>query len=130
MRSIRKEILCLCRDQSTLYARRLLLEHFGYSVLATGSITQLQAVLRHACPDMVLLDTTDLALDCQEIAQQVKTVCPRILSVALTGEYGLMNDGSGSIDGFLQIDGPREEWQAGIASLFAQQAANTQAQIS
>jgi len=121
MDSNRKEILCLCRDHTTLYARRMLLEHFGYSVLAIRSLTQMNAVLRHTCPDMLLLDITDPAFNFEEIAKRAKSVCPRMLSVALTPEYGLRNSDSGAIDGFIRLDGPRDEWRIGLQSLFADQ---------
>jgi CheY-like chemotaxis protein len=103
----------------------LLLEHFGYTVLSTSSVAQMHAMLRNECPDMLLLDTNDPALDCEEVAGWAKTMCPGILSVVLTPEYGLAaSRKSGSVDRYLKIDGPREEWQSGIESLFDEQAEN------
>jgi CheY-like chemotaxis protein len=117
-----KEILCLCPDQLTLQVRQMLLEHFGYKVLATGSVGEMHTILRRACPDMLLLDTCDPAVDCHEIADEAKSICPDILSVVLTPDYGWQTNGYGSIDRFLRLDGPREEWLSGIQALFARQS--------
>lgn len=121
MGSDHKEILCLCLDELTLQVRQMLLEHFGYKVLATDSIDEMNVILRHACPDMLLLDTNDPELDCQKIADTAKSICPDILSVVLTPDYGFQGHGLGSIDRFLRLDGPREEWLSGIEALFARQ---------
>lgn len=117
-----KEILCLCEDELTLQVRQMLLEHFGYKVLATDSVRHMQTLLRQKCPDMLLLDTTNPELDCQAITDQAKSICPDILSVVLTAEYGRLNNGHESVDQFLRLDGPREEWLSGIRSLFERQS--------
>jgi hypothetical protein len=121
MGSDQKEILCLCLDELTLQVRQMLLEHFGYKVFATDSVDGMNAILRQACPDMLLLDTNDPELDCQHLADTAKSICPDILSVVLTPDYGLHGNSCGSIDHFLRLDGPREEWLSGIESLFAKQ---------
>ena len=119
MDSSYKEILCLGKDEFTLQVRQMLLEYFGYKVVTAESIGEMQAVLRTGCPDMLLLDTNDPELDCQEIAGQAKSICPDILSVVLTADCGGQTHGYGSIDRFLRLDGPRDEWLSGIQSLFA-----------
>ncbi len=121
MQSKRKEILCLCHDELTLQVRQMLLEHFGYKVLTTDSVGKMHAILRQACPDMVLLDTTDPELDWQELSGKAKSICPDILSVVLTTDYGRLRNGHEAVDRFLRLDGPREEWLSGIQSLFAGQ---------
>lgn len=121
MVSKRKEILCLCQDELTLQVRQMLLEHFGYKVLPTDSVVAMHTILREACPDMLLLDTTDPELDCHEIANQAKAICPDILSVVLTTDYGRLNVHHESVDHFLRLDAPREEWLSGIQALFAKQ---------
>lgn len=98
----------------------MLLEHFGYRVLSIQSAAQMQLMLRKECPDMLLLDNNDPALDCEELAGRAKAICPGILSVVLTPEYGLPRNGGGSIDRYLKLDDPREEWLSGIESLFEQ----------
>ena len=122
MVSKRKEILCLCQDELTLQVRQMLLEHFGYKVLPTDSVGEMNAILRRSCPDMLLLDTTDPDLDCHEIANQAKSICPDILSVVLTSDYGRLNACNESVDRFLRLDAPREEWLSGIQALFAGQS--------
>lgn len=121
MDSIRRAVLCLCEDESTLRIRRMLLEHFGYTVHSTCSVAQMHTVLRSECPDVLLLDTNDPSLDCEEIAGVAKEICPEIFSVVLTPEYGLPAGGSGAIDRYLKLDAPREEWLSGIESLFEAQ---------
>ena len=46
LHSKRKEILCVCHDELTLQVRQMLLEHFGYKVLATNSVGKMHAMLR------------------------------------------------------------------------------------
>jgi CheY-like chemotaxis protein len=118
MDSSPKAVLCLCHDELTLRIRRMLLEHFGYTVLSSRSVTQMHSVLSSECPDMLLLDTSDPSLDCEEVAGAAKELCPGILSVVLTPEYGQPINGTGSIDRYLKLDAPREQWLAGIESLF------------
>jgi CheY-like chemotaxis protein len=95
------------------------LEHFGYKVLTTDSVGKMHAILRQACPDMLLLDTSDPELDWQELSGKAKSICPDILSVVLTADYGRLKNGHEAVDRFLRLDGPREEWLSGIQSLFA-----------
>lgn len=51
-------------------------------------------------------------------SDKAKTICPDILSVVLTTDYGRLNNGHESVDRFLRLDGPREEWMSGIEALF------------
>ena len=71
---------------------------------------------------MLLLDTSDPELDWQELTGNAKAICPDILSVVLTADYGRLNNHHESVDRFLRLDGPREEWLSGIESLFARQS--------
>ena len=112
----------MCQDELTLQVRQMLLEHFGYKVLTTDSVGKMHAILHQACPDMLLLDTSDPELDWQELAVKAKSICPDILSVVLTSDYGRLDSGHETVDGFLRLDGPREDWLSGIQSLFARQA--------
>lgn len=122
MQSKRKEILCVCQDELTLQVRQMLLEHFGYKVLTSDSAGKMHLLLHQACPDMLLLDTSDPELDWQELTDKAKAICPDILSVVLTADYGRLNNAHESVDRFLRLDGPREEWLSGIQSLFARQS--------
>jgi CheY-like chemotaxis protein len=114
-----KEILCVCQDGLTLQVRQMLFEHFGYKVLTSDSIASVHTLLRQSCPDMLLLDTSDPELDWQALTDKAKAICPDILSVVLTSDYGRLHTSHESVDRFLRLDGPREEWLSGIASLFA-----------
>ncbi len=67
---------------------------------------------------MLLLDTSDPEVDWRELTDEAKTVCPDILSVVLTADYGRVNSGHDSVDRFLRLDAPREEWLSGIEALF------------
>lgn len=106
------------QDELTLQVRQMLLEHFGYKVLTTGSVREVHSILRQTCPDMLLLDTSDPEVDWRELTDEAKTVCPDILSVVLTADYGRVNSGHDSVDRFLRLDAPREEWLSGIEALF------------
>lgn len=112
----------MCHDELTLQVRQMLLEHFGYKVLTTDSVGEMHAILQQGCPDMVLLDTSDPELDWQELSAKAKSICPDILSVVLTADYGRLHNGHDSVDRFLRLDGPREEWLSGIQGLFARQS--------
>jgi CheY-like chemotaxis protein len=122
LHSKRKEILCVCHDELTLQVRQMLLEHFGYKVLTTDCAGKMHAILHQACPDMLLLDTSDPELDWQELSGKAKSICPDILSVVLTADYGRLKNEHELVDRFLRLDGPREEWLSGIQSLFAHQS--------
>lgn len=118
MDSSRRAVLCLCEDETTLCIRGMLLERFGYTVHSSRSLAQMHTVLRKQCPDILLLDTNDPSLDCEEVAGIAKEICPGIVSVVLTAEYALPASGNGPIDCYLKLDAPREEWLSGIESLF------------
>ena len=122
MDSNRKAVLCLAQDELTLRVRRMLLEHFGYAVLCTDSVKQMRNLLRDACPDMLLLDTNDPSIDCEQVAGSAKAICPDLVSVVLTPEHGVLKCDGGSVDRYLKIDGPREEWLSEFESLFKQQS--------
>jgi len=112
----------VCQDELTLQVRQMLLEHFGYKVLISDSVGEVHTILRHACPDMLLLDTSDPEVDWQELSDDAKSICPDILSVVLTADYGRLHNGHESVDRFLRLDSPRDEWLSGIRSLFARQS--------
>lgn len=87
METRRKEILCLCYDSNMLRVRRLLLEHFGYVVLATTSPEDARGMVRDRCPDMLLMDNNDSAADFEQLAEQVKDLCPEVITVMLSSFY-------------------------------------------
>ena len=105
----RKAILCLCHDGEILEVRRMLLEHFGYTVLPTTSAEDAKNVARRQCPDLLLMDNCDSEVDYKQVAQQVKKVCPDVIAVLLSPLFRLStNTGdAASIDRLVaQDDGP------------------------
>src|SRR5690348_16501969 len=107
-RPTRKAILCLCHDSDMLEVRRMLLEHFGYTVLPTTSAEDAQDVAKKQCPDLLLMDNCDSTVDYNGVAEQVKKVCPDVIAVLLSPLFRLsVNGDSGSIDRLVaQDDGP------------------------
>lgn len=103
-----KAILCLCHDSTMLQVRRMLLEHFGYVVLPTTSEEDAKDLVETQCPDMVLMDNGDPGVDWQRLAEQVKQICPEVITVVLAPHYGCSNTGSHtSVDRFVaKDDGP------------------------
>jgi CheY-like chemotaxis protein len=117
-----KTILCLCHDEITLQVRRLLLEYFGFRVLATDSAGEIPELIRRRCPDMLLLDDAYPKVDYQLAARQAKNICPSLLAVVLVAGYGFSPSRDGPVDRFLNLDGPRDEWLAQIRSLLRERA--------
>ena len=104
----RKAILCLCHDSDMLEVRRMLLEHFGYTVLPTTSAEDAKSVAAEQCPDLLLMDNCDSTVDYNGVAEQVKEVCPDVIAVLLSPLFRLsVNGDAGSIDRLVaQDDGP------------------------
>src|SRR5579864_6936418 len=107
-RQRRKAILCLCEDSQMLQVRQLLLEHFGYVVLPSSSVEDAKELAERQCPDMLLMDNTDLDMDYEQLATQVKNVCPEVITVMLSPFFRVARNGKlSSIDHFVvKDDGP------------------------
>lgn len=100
-----KAILCLCHDSTMLLIRRMLLEHFGYIVLPTTSAEDAKSMIERQCPDMLLMDNGDPDIDWQRLAEQVKQICPEVITVVLAPAYRCANTGSStSVDRFVAKD--------------------------
>ncbi len=107
MQTHRKAILCLCYDTNMLQVRQMLLEHFGYTVLATSSAEAARRMAEKQCPDMLLIDNSHPGVDFEQLAQQVKGVCPGVITVVLSAFYYMGRNGTGIIDRFVaKDDGP------------------------
>jgi len=90
-----------------LIIRRMLLEHFGYSVLPTTSVEDATNIAREQCPDMLLMDNGDLGTDYAHLAEQVKKICPEVITVVLSPYYRVSSSSAASIDRFVvKDDGP------------------------
>lgn len=83
----RKEILCLCYDSNMLQVRQMLLEHFGYAVVPTTSLENARKIVTDRCPDMLLMDNNDSGVDFEQLAKQVKRICPEVITVMLSPYY-------------------------------------------
>lgn len=103
-----KAILCLCHDSTMLLIRRMLLEHFGYIVLPTSSEEDARNIVEQRCPDMLLMDHGDPAINWRRLSEQVKQICPEVITVVLAPQYGCANaESSTSVDRFVaKDDGP------------------------
>jgi CheY-like chemotaxis protein len=103
-----KEILCLCYDSNMLQVRRMLLEHFGYIVSSATSMDDAKDMIQEHCPDMLLMDNNDSDCDFEQLAEQVKGICPDVITVMLSPYYYGSRGGAGeSIDRIVaKDDGP------------------------
>ncbi len=122
MHERRKAILCLCYDRDMLQVRRMLLEHFGYQVLPTSSVEDAKTLAGDSCPDMLLMDSNHPGIDFEQVAEQVKRVCPTMLTVVLSPYYGVRPGSSGCVDRFVAKDDGPNVLIAQIAELFEQRA--------
>jgi CheY-like chemotaxis protein len=114
----RKEILCLCYDSNMLRVRRLLLEHFGYAVLATNSLEDAKAIVQDRCPDLLLMDNNDTGPDFERLAKQVKGSCPEVITVMLSSYYYSANN-SDAIDRLISKDDGPDALLAQLEELLA-----------
>ena len=114
-----KAILCLCHDNTMLLIRRMLLEHFGYVVLPTTSAEHAKSLVEQQCPDMLLMDNGDPAVDWRKLAEQVKKICPAVITVVLAPYYSASNSGvPTSVDKFVAKDDGPDALIAQIRELF------------
>ncbi|MGB8887092.1 MAG: hypothetical protein WCC87_10245 [Candidatus Korobacteraceae bacterium] len=118
MQSRRKAILCLCHDRDTLQVRRMLLEHFGYEVFSTSSVEDAKTAAKNSCPDMLLMDNSHPGIDVEQVARQVKTICPSMLAVVLSPYFGLRPTWHGYVDRFVTNDDGPDALIAQIEELF------------
>ena len=127
MEAHRKAILCLCCDTHTLQVRQMLLEHFGYLVFATNSVEDAQNIAEDRCPDMLLMDNSHPGIASEQVAEQVKKVCPTMLAVVLSPYFGVWPGSLGCVDGFVAKDDGPNVLIAQIEELFEQRASGEEA---
>jgi CheY-like chemotaxis protein len=77
-----------------LQVRQMLLEHFGYVVYPTTSLETAKLLVRDRCPDMLLMDNNDSGVDFDQLAKQVKRICPDVITVMLSPYYYSGNGGA------------------------------------
>lgn len=114
----RKAILCLCYDTNMLQVRQMLLEHFGYTVLPTTSVEDAKSLAEGQCPDMLLMDHSYPDVDFEHLAQQVKNVCPEVITVVLSPFYSVHNGSKSAIDRFVAKDEGPDALISQIEELF------------
>jgi CheY-like chemotaxis protein len=114
-----KAILCLSDDRGILRVRRMLLEHFGYVVLPTTSAEDAKTLVEQRCPDMLLMDNGDPAIDYAHLAKEVKKICPAVITVVLSPYYCMSSSNSaGHVDRFVDRDEGPDALIAQIKELF------------
>jgi CheY-like chemotaxis protein len=115
-----KAILCLCHDSNMLEIRRMLLEHFGYRVFPADSVENAKQAAQSNCPDMLLLDNSYPGISFEQVAEQVKQVCPQLIAVVLSPYYQRGPHGLSAIDCFVDKDDGPDVLVSQIAELFDQ----------
>ena len=120
MQPRRKEILCLCFDPNMLQVRQMLLEHFGYVVHPTNSPESAARMVRDRCPDMLLMDDNDAGNNFEQLAAQVKQICPDVITVMLSPFY-YVNANSDSIDRVVSKDDGPDVLLSQIEELFGEE---------
>jgi len=114
-----RQILCLCYDSNMLQVRRMLLEHFGYVVFSTTSPEDAKTMIQEHCPDMLLMDNNDSGADFEQLAEQVKGMCPEVITVMLSPYYyGSRGGSSDSIDRIVAKDDGPDALLSHIEELF------------
>ncbi len=120
MRLRRKAILCLCHDATMLQLRRMLLEHFGYKVWPTSSVADATILAENVCPDMLLMDNNYPGVDLEQVAVQIKQVCPQVIAVVLSPYFGVHDASQSAVDRFVPRDEEPDALIARIEELFAE----------
>lgn len=120
MQPRRRQILCLCYDRNMLQVRQMLLEHFGYVVHTTSSPEDAASLVRDRCPDMLLMDDNDSGNDFEQVATQVKEICPEVITVMLSPFYYLKAN-NGSIDRVVSKDDGPDVLLSQIEELFGEE---------
>jgi CheY-like chemotaxis protein len=114
-----KAILCLSDDRGILHIRRMLLEHFGYVVLPTTSALDAKNLVEQQCPDMLLMDNGDSGIDYAHLAEEVKDICPNVITVVLSPYYCMSSSNSARhVDRFVAKDEGPDVLIAQIKELF------------
>jgi CheY-like chemotaxis protein len=96
----------------------MLLEHFGYRVLPSTSAEDAKIIAERQCPDMLLMDNGDAEVDYTRLAEQVKEICPDVITVVLSPLYCVSRNGAeAAIDRFVATDDGPDALLSEIKSL-------------
>ncbi len=118
MQQRRKAILCLCHDSTMLQLRQMLLERFGYKVWPTSSVADATSLAENICPDMLLMDNNYPGVNLEQVAQQVKEVCPEVIAVVLSPYFAVHDSSRTAVDRFVPNDEDPDALAARIEELF------------
>jgi DNA-binding NtrC family response regulator len=105
----------------------MLLEHFGYQVLSTSSVEEAKVAAKDSCPDMLLIDNSYPGIDVEQVARQVKTICPSMLAVVLSPYFGVRVASRGYVDRFVAKDDGPDALIAQIEELFEERPGGAEA---
>ena len=122
MQQRRKAILCLCHDATMLQLRQMLLEHFGYKVWPTSSVEDATVLAENICPDMLLMDNNYPGVNLEQVAQQVKEVCPEVIAVVLSPYFAVHDSSQTAVDRFVPGDEDPDALVARIEELFEERS--------
>ena len=125
----RKAILCLCDDSSMLQVRRMLLERVGYTVLPSSSVEDVKSMVLNECPDMLLMDNSHPGIE--QLAKQVKSICPEVITVVLSPYFGVRHDSrDAGIDRFVAKDDGPGVWISQIDELFDKRVGSNDKEVA
>lgn len=120
MRTERKAILCLCHDTTILEVRRLLLEHFGYTVWPVDSAEAATTVAGTHCPDMFIMDHSFPGEHYEQVTGRVKNVCPDVITLVLSPFFTIGNSRTTSVDRFVSREDAPDSLLASVRELLSQ----------
>ena len=126
MQQRRRAILCLCHDATMLQLRQMLLERFGYKVWPTSSVADATQLAENICPDMLLMDNNYPGVNLEQVAQQVKSVCPEVIAVVLSPYFAVHDSSQTAVDRFVPSDEDPDALAARIEELFEEKGRGNQ----
>ncbi|MGB7555779.1 MAG: hypothetical protein WBM04_15505 [Candidatus Korobacteraceae bacterium] len=122
MQQRRRAILCLCHDTTMLQLRQMLLERFGYKVWPTSSVADVTLLAENICPDMLLMDNNYPGVNSEQVAQQVKDVCPKVIAVVLSPYFAVHDSSRTAVDRFVPRDEDPDALAERIQELFEERS--------
>ncbi len=113
-----------------LQLRQMLLEHFGYKVWPTSSVEDATVLAENICPDMLLMDNNYPGVSLEQVAQQVKEVCPEVIAVVMSPYFAVHDSSQTAVDRFVPRDEEPDALVARIEELFEERSRSKRGQSS
>lgn len=113
----RHHILCIDDNVPGLEVRRLLLQHWGYSVTTAVSGEEGLAFLKHSEVDAVIVDYTMPGMDGGQVARFVKEQWPELRIIMLSGRPRIPARAKTCIDAFVEKGIRSERLRSVLADL-------------